>query len=44
MNLERFGKLYDMLMTLPEDAPFDMGTFGTPQCGTPAWAAGWYYH
>lgn len=47
MNLERFGKLYDMLMTLPRSAPFDMHTYGsdvdlTNECATTACAMGWY--
>ena len=47
MNMERFGKLYDMLMTLPTSAPFDMKIYGDPvnlkhQCATPACAIGWY--
>ena len=47
MNIERFGKLYDMLMSLPNTAPFDMNTWGMPldlrhECATPACAIGWY--
>ena len=47
MNIERFGKLYDMLMSLPDNTPFDMNSWGVPldlkhECATPACAIGWY--
>lgn len=40
MNHENFHKLYDMLMNLPLETPFDMGYW--QRCGTPSCAAGWF--